>query len=88
MVLTEAELVRLAVRLDGGEALRRGDRVVGVRFADGRGWSIALGPERRRRIGLIDLPVCDATIRLDGYDAAGAEAFLVHFHRVFRKGGG
>ena len=88
MVLTEAELARLAVHLDGGDALVRGDRAVSVRLDDGRGWSITLGPERRRRIALFDLPLCDATIRLDGYDAAGTEAFLARFHRVFRKGGG
>lgn len=88
MVLTEAELVRLAVHLDGGEALARGDRRVSARLDDGRGWTIALGPERRRRIALFDLPLCDATIRLDGYAPTDAEAFLARFHRVFRKGGG
>jgi hypothetical protein len=88
MVLTEAELARLAVHLDGGEALARGDRTVSAHFDDGRRWSITLGPERRRRIALFDLPLCDATIRLDGYAPADVETFLARFHRVFRKGGG
>ncbi len=88
MVLTEAEMVRLAGHLEGGEALERGDRRVSVRLADGRGWRIALGPERTRRIALLALPVCDVEIRLDGWDAAGAAAFSTRLRRVFQKGGG
>lgn len=88
MVLTEAELARLAVHLDGGERLTCGARSVAARLDDGRRWSIALGPERSRRIALLHLPVADVEIRLDGFDAAGVEAFLARFHRVFRKGGG
>ena len=88
MALTAGELHRLAVHLEGGSDLERDERRVAARLPDGRRWSITLGPERLRRIALFDLPLCDATIRLDGYDAAGTEAFLARFHRVFRKGGG
>ena len=88
MVLTEAELARLAVHLDGGERLVRGERSVAARLDDGRRWTIALGPERWRSIALLRLPVADAEIRLDGFNAAGSAAFLERFHRVFRKGGG
>ena len=88
MVLTEAELVRLAVHLEGGDRLVRGARSVAARLDDGRRWTIALGPERSRSIALLRLPLADAEIRLEGFDATGIAAFLDRFHRVFRKGGG
>lgn len=88
MALTAAELHRLAIHLDGGTTLDRNERSVAATLPDGRRWSIALGPERTRRIALVALPICDAEIRLVGWSADEAEAFLARFHRVFRKGGG
>jgi hypothetical protein len=88
MALTPAELHRLAVHLDGGAAMERGPRSAAVGFPDGRGWRITLGPERERRIALMRFPICDAEIRLTGYERAAAEAFLARFLKVFQKGGG
>ena len=88
MSLTEAELHRLAVHLDGGATMVRGPRSAAATLPDGRAWTIVLGPERTRRIALLALPTCDVEIRLERHDRATAEAFLARFHRVFRKGGG
>lgn len=88
MALTAADLHRLAVHLDGGPDAEHAARSVAARLADGRRWSIALGPERLRRIALVALPTCDVEIRLDGFDEAAREAFLARFHSVFRRGGG
>ena len=88
MALTEAELHRLAVHLEGGSTMAWGARSAAADLGDGRRWRISLGPERERRIASIRLPIADAEIRLEGFDEAGIAAFLDRFHRVFRKGGG
>lgn len=88
MVLTAAELHRLAVHLPGGERMTTEARAVAADLGAGRSWRIALGPERTRRIALLALPVADVEIRLAGFDAAAREAFLARFQSVFRKGGG
>lgn len=88
MVLTEAEVRRLAVHLDGGDRLEITAGAVAARLDDGRRWRIGLSGHRQRRIALLALPVCDVEVRLDGFDEVEAEAFLRRFHSVFRKGGG
>ena len=54
----------------------------------GRRLEITLSPERRRTIGLFDLPVTDVRLAFVGYDEAGAEAMLRRFDRAFQRGGG
>ena len=50
--------------------------------------TIQLGPEYERRIASLAMPVCDVTLVLDGFDEAEAAAFLDHFDRTYRRGGG
>jgi hypothetical protein len=88
MALTPAELHRLAVHLEGGAEMERGERFAAARLPDGRAWRITLGPQRERRIALMRFPICDAEIRLEGFERPAAEAFLARFHKVFQKGGG
>ncbi len=88
MALTAAELHRLAVHLEGGTAMARSERAAFAELGDGRRWRITLGPERERRIALIRFPICDAEIRLEGFERPAAEAFVARFLKVFQKGGG
>ena len=87
MALTFADARRLAVHLaDDGRLAIADRRLAGT--CDGRPWSLALGPERRRTIALLDLAICDVELDLAGFEAAAEAAFLDRFHRVFQRGGG
>ena len=88
MGLSHAEFFRSLPAAIGQRPYRReGDRVR-VELDDGRQVQFELGPERRRVIALLELPVTDVTFRFHGFDDAALEAFMRHFDLRFQRGGG
>ena len=54
----------------------------------GRRLEIALGPERRRKIALMEIEAMDVTLVFHGYSEAERRAALTAFERAFQRGGG
>ncbi len=54
----------------------------------GRRLAITLSPERRRKLGLIDLPVTDVRLAFEGFSPAEMADTLARFDRAFQRGGG
>ncbi len=88
MGISHADFYRLLPHALDSEAYTVQDDVVTFDGDDGRSVHILLGPEWERRIALLHIPVTDVTITFDGYDAAGIEAFLLHFDHSYQRGGG
>ncbi len=87
MALTHADFFRIIPRaLGAGDFKKKG---TGVVLANGdRRLEIALGPERIRKIALMEIPACDVRLEFSGYTEAEREAALHLFDRMFQKGGG
>lgn len=83
-----ADFLRLAPSLPGGDRLVvDGDRLA-ADLADDRRWTLALGPERRRTIARLAVPVTPVTLTLSGFPPTAADTFVTTFLRTFQKGGG
>ena len=54
----------------------------------GRRLAITLSPERRRKLGLFDLPVTDVRLAFEGFAPADMADTLARFDRAFQRGGG
>ncbi len=54
----------------------------------GRRFEIILGPERRRRIALMEIEIMDVTLAFSGYSKESRLAALAMFDRAFQRGGG
>lgn len=87
MALTHADFFRaIAGALGTGDFEKKPDGVV---LEDGnRRLEVSLGPERSRKIAMMEIPACDVTLVFSGYGEKEREAVLDLFDRVFQKGGG
>ena len=54
----------------------------------GRSLRIELGPEGRRRIALLSVPVTEVRLSFEGYAPAEMEAFMTYFLSRYQRGGG
>jgi len=87
MALTHADFFRIIARALGtGDFDKKPDGVV---LEDGdRRLEVSLGPERSRRIAMMEIPACDVTLVFSGYGEEERAAALDLFWRMFQKGGG
>lgn len=87
MALTRAGFYRGIEKALGTDAYER--TVSGVVLAaDGRQLEIILGPERRRKIALMEIEVMDVSLAFSGYSDHHRRAALARFDRAFQRGGG
>lgn len=87
MALTRAAFFRGIAKALGTEAYEEtSDGVVLDR--DDRRLEITLGPERRRKIALMEIEVMGVTLIFSGYSEAERAAALAVFDRAFQRGGG
>ncbi|MCF3629618.1 hypothetical protein RJ527_00050 [Thalassospiraceae bacterium LMO-SO8] len=87
MALTRAGFFRgIAKALGTDGFVATADGVVLDR--DGRRLEITLGPERRRRIALMEIETMDVTLIFSGYSKEERAAALAAFDRAFQRGGG
>jgi hypothetical protein len=87
MALTRAGFFRGIAKALGTDAYgATADGVVLDR--DGRRFEITLGPERRRRIALMEIETMDVTLIFSGYSEAEQANALALFDRAFQRGGG
>ena len=87
MAYTHADFKRLLPHLLEGYDYQIKNNLVDASRAQ-RKVAIHLGPEYERRIASLAMPVCEVTVDLDGFDDQEAAAFLDHFDRTYRRGGG
>ncbi|HBC07424.1 MAG TPA: hypothetical protein DC046_07550 [Rhodospirillaceae bacterium] len=87
MALTRAGFFRGIAKALGTDAfVETADGI--VLEQDGKLLEIALGPERIRRIALIEIEVMDVTLGFHGYTREDRAAALMAFDRAFQRGGG
>ena len=87
MALTHADFFRAIARALGTDDFEK--KPDGVVLEDGeKRLEISLGPERRRKIAMMEIPVCDVTLVFSGYGESERIAALDQFWRMFQKGGG
>lgn len=87
MALTRAGFLRGIAKALGTDAYAQTADGV-VLEEDRRRLEITLGPERRRRIALMEIEVMDVALAFQGYSAEDREAALTAFDRAFQRGGG
>lgn len=87
MALTRAGFFRGIAKAFGTDAYRKTADGV-VLEAEGRRLAITLGPERRRKIALMEIEAMDVTLIFSGYSEAERAAALAVFDRAFQRGGG
>lgn len=87
MALTRAGFYRgIAKALGSGDFQKTADGI--VLDGEGKRLEISLGPERRRKIALIEIEIMDVELTFSGYSDAEREAALASFDRAFQRGGG
>ncbi len=87
MALTRAAFFRGIAKALGSDAfVETADGV--VLEQDGKRLEITLGPERMRRIALIEIEVMDVSLGFHGYAGEDRAAALMAFDRAFQRGGG
>ena len=87
MALTQAGFFRgIAKALGTGAYAETADGV--LLEQDDRRLEITLGPERRRRIALMEIEIMDVTLVFSGYSKEERAAALATFDRAFQRGGG
>ncbi len=87
MALTHADFFRVIARALGSDDFEK--KPDGVVLQDGdKRLNITLGPERVRKIALMEIPACDVTLVCSGYGEQERTAALDLFDRMFQKGGG
>lgn len=87
MGLSHAEFWRTLPRALEGRPYQRDGNTIAIRDCQ-RQLTIHLGPEGKRRIALLQLPVTRVTFAFSGYTAADMDAFMQRFSRYFQRGGG
>jgi len=87
MGITHADFFRIIPRALGGKAYKKTSAKVTLNDGDKR-LEITLGPERTRKIALMEIPACDVRLEFSGYTDAEREAALDLFDLMFQKGGG
>jgi hypothetical protein len=87
MALTHRDFFRIIPGALGTDDFEK--KPAGVVLEDGnRRLEITLGPERSRRIAMMEIPACDVTLIFSGYSEAERATALHLFDRMFQKGGG
>lgn len=87
MALTHADFFRIIPKALGTDAFEKTG--TGVVLADGeKRLEIAVGPERVRKIALMEVPACDVRLEFTAYSDDEREVALFLFDRMFQKGGG
>lgn len=83
MTASAAEVLRcLPPELGAADGMR-------LSGSDGpRRWSLELEPQPARRVGAIELPVTQLTIRLSGYGEDERARFMARLEACTRRGGG
>ena len=87
MALTRAGFFRGIAKALGTETYAKTADGV-VLEDDGGRLEITLGPERRRKIALMEIEVMDVTLTFSGYSKENRLAALTMFDRAFQRGGG
>jgi len=87
MSITHADFFRLLARLVGAKAIQCCENSVRINTETGH-INIRLGPERRRKIALLELPATTVSLEFHGYDQAAYQDFMRQFTLCFHKGGG
>jgi len=87
MALTYADFFRTIARALGTNDFKTKPDGV-VLDVGGKRLEITLGPERRRKIAMLEIPACDVTLTFTGYSDEEKAATLDLFWRMFQKGGG
>ena len=87
MALTHADFFRIIPRALGTKDFEQSE--TGIVLEDGeRRLQITLGPERIRKIALMEIPACHVRLEFSAYSEPEREAALDLFDRIFQKGGG
>jgi hypothetical protein len=87
MALTRAGFSRgVAKALGTEDFIETPDGVVLER--DGKRLEITLGPERRRKIALMEIEIMDVRLAFTGYSEAERAQAIAVFDRAFQRGGG
>lgn len=87
MALTRAGFFRGIAKALGTEAyVEAADGV--VLEQDDRRLEITLGPERRRRIALMEIEIMDVTLIFSGYSEEERGVAVLAFDRAYQRGGG
>ncbi len=87
MSISHEDFFRLLPRALGDMPFsRRGSRIEAR--SGKRRVCIEAGPESRRRLGSLELPVTRVRISLSGFLPAEQAAFLARFDLAYRRGGG
>ena len=87
MALTHADFFRNIARALGTDDFEKPPD--GVVLEDGaKRLEITLGPERTRKIDLMEIPACDVKLAFTGYGEEERAEALHLFDRMFQKGGG
>jgi len=87
MALTRAGFFRGIAKALGTEDYQETPAGI-VLEKDGRRLEISLGPERRRRIALMEVEAMDVTLTFTGYAEDERTASIAAFDRAFQRGGG
>ncbi|MEQ8805965.1 MAG: hypothetical protein RLO05_12010 [Rhodospirillales bacterium] len=87
MALTRAGFFRGIAKALGTEAYAKTADGVVLEQGGGR-LEITLGPERRRRIALMEIEIMDVTLAFSGYSEDSRLSALAMFERAFQRGGG
>ncbi|MEQ8506893.1 MAG: hypothetical protein RIB80_16345 [Rhodospirillales bacterium] len=87
MALTRAGFFRGIAKALGTDAYQETPGGV-VLDKDGKRLEITLGPERRRKIALMEIEIMDVTLSFRGYSDGMRVKVLTAFDRAFQRGGG
>ena len=87
MGINHADFFRILPKaLDTDDYARTGDGA--VLEGGGKRLEISLGPEGKRTIALLALPITRVTLRFTGYGEAELDGAMKRFDLYFRRGGG
>lgn len=87
MALTRAGFFRGIAKALGTRSYRETESGVVLEQA-GRCLEVSFGPERRRRIALMEIEVMDVRLTFSGYSEKDRKTALSVFDRAFQRGGG
>lgn len=87
MALTRAGFFRGIAKALGTDAYQETPGGV-VLDKDGKRLEITLGPERQRKIALMEIEVMDVTLAFHGYTGDDRKKMTAAFDRAYQRGGG
>ena len=87
MAVTHAEFFRSFPNALRGEDCSIRDRLIIVASSSGT-WTVELGPEGRRKIALLSLPMTQVKLKFENYSDIERQKVLNRFDRAFQRAGG